>query len=87
MSEIITNETVEETTEVIETTEKVGLVSKTWNYCKKNWKGLLAAFGTGLAVGGTIVSVITNNSNADADVIDLDEDEFVESDVTDVAND
>ena len=87
MSELNTNQTVEETTEVIETTEKVGLIPKFVGYCKKNWKELLAAFATGAAVGGTIVSVINNQTNGGSDIIDLNEDEYVESDVEDVTND
>lgn len=87
MSELNTKQTVEETTEVIEATEKVGLVPKAVDYFKKNWKVILAVFSAGAAVGGAIGSAVSNHANGGSDIIDLNEDEYVESDVEDVTND
>lgn len=88
MSEMNEIKAVEETTEIIETTENEGIVSKVKNGCKKHWKKILIAAGILTAVGiGIAVKVANGSNDEDSDIIDLGEDGYVESDVVDVVND
>lgn len=75
MSEITKNE-VMETTEAVEVTEKVGVLTKVKGFCSKHKTGLIVGLA---AAGAAVIGIVKlmQNSDDDVDVYDEDFDEYV----------
>lgn len=86
MSELQTNE-VAETMEIVEVSEKVGILAKAKGFCKSHKKGLIVG-GVIAAIATGLIAVVSKSKNDCEDYdYDYDEDDFVESDTEEVESD
>lgn len=86
MSEVTNMEAVE-TTEVVEVSEKVGVLTKVKGFCKKHKKGLIVGSAVAAVAVGLIKVLSKAGSVCEDEYDSYDEDEFVESDAEEVSED